>query len=153
MSLPAHTKYIADWFVRYVNNRDLAFRKIAEIKEEENKIIIKHKDGQTVFYYVEPFPEDFEKLADSIKEEHCGMVVYNSKENFDKMVSAWKKLSAMPGLTIYFINPFSKLDKRWIIRPYVHTKISDSESLEQGLNSMYVMVDPISQKEIEQLTK
>lgn len=152
MDLPPTAKYLLDWFVRYVKNRDLAFRRIADVVEEGNKVIIKQKDGKYIHYYVEPFPDDLSALADSIKEEHCGIVMYNCEKNFSSMLSAWKKLSAMPGLTVYFINPFSKLDKRWIIRPHVHAKISDAESLEQGLRSMFVMVNPISEKEAEQLT-
>lgn len=152
MDAPPPKKYLMDWFVRYVKNRDLAFRRIKEITEQDSKAIIKQKDGKEIHYYVEPFPEDFNALADSIKEEHCGIVVYNSDGNFEKMLDAWNRLSSMPGLTIYFINPFSKLEKRWIIRPHVHERISDKESLEQGLKSMFVMVEPISEKEIEQLT-
>ena len=153
MSLPAPTKYLADWFVRYTKNRDLHFKKIASIKEEGNRIIVEQKDGKKILYYVEPFPEDFGKLAESIKEEEKGIIVYNSKENFDNMLKAWKKLAAMPGLTIYLVNPFSKLEKRWIISPHIHAKISDAASLKQGLNSMYIMVDPISAEELKELTK
>lgn len=152
MELSKPTKYLADWFVRYTKNRDLLFKKISEVKEEGCKIIITQKDGSVVHYYVEPFPDDFEKLAE-MPEEQKGIVVYNSKDNFDRMMNAWKKLSETKGLTIYLVNPFSKLDKRWIINPHVHNKISDKVSLAMGLNSMFILVDPISRQEVEQLTK
>lgn len=146
-------KYLQEWFVRYTKNRDIVFRKISNIKEEANKVIIEQKDGRIVHYYIAPFPEEIEKLAESIPEEHKGIVMYNSKDNFDKVIKAWKRLSSVKDMTIYFVNPFSKLDKRWIINPSVHGKISDPHSLETGLNSMYIMVDPISKEEVEQLTK
>jgi hypothetical protein len=152
MELSKPTKYLVDWFVRYTKNRDLLFKKISEIREEGNKVIIKQKDGSVIHYYVEPFPEDFDNLA-AMPEEQKGLVVYNSKDNFDRMMKAWKKLSETKGLTIYFVNPFSKLDKRWIINPHVHNKISDKASLEMGMNSMFILVDPISRQEVEQLTK
>jgi len=153
MSLPAPTKYLLEWFVRYIKNRDLIFRRISDIIEEGNKLIVKQKDGKTLHYYIEPFPDDFGNFSASATEEHCGIVVYNSAENFEKLTSAWSKLSSMPGLTLYFVNPFSKLDKRWVLRPHIHARISDAESLKQGLRSMYETVEPISKKEIEQLTK
>jgi hypothetical protein len=152
MELSKPAKYLADWFVRYTKNRDLLFKKISDIKEDGNKVIITQKDGSVIHYYVEPFPDDFEKLA-AMPEEQKGIVLYNSKDNFDRMMKAWKRLSETKGLTIYFVNPFSKLDKRWIINPHVHNKISDKASLEMGLNSMFILVDPISQQEVEQLTK
>jgi hypothetical protein len=152
MELPKPTTYLAEWFVRYTKNRDLLFKKISDIKEEGNKIIITQKDGTVTHYYVEPFPEDMEKLA-AMPESQKGIVLYNSKDNFDRLIKSWKKLSETKGLTIYFVNPFSKLDKRWIINPYVHSQISDKQSLETGLSSMYILVDPITKQEVEQLTK
>jgi hypothetical protein len=153
MSLPSPTKYLLDWFVRYIKNRDLAFRKISSVKEEGNKVIVENKDGKKIHYYVEPFPEDFGKLAAGMKEESKGLVIYNTPENFENMIKAWKKLASVPDLTIYFVNPFSKIERRWIIRPHVHDKISDADSLKEGLNSMYIMVSPISKPEVEELTK
>lgn len=153
MGLPKATAYLVEWFVRYTKNRDLLFRKISEIKEEGENVLVKQKDGKTLLYHVQPFPDDFGKLAESIQEEQKGIVVYNSKENFDSMMKEWKRLSGIKGLTIYFVNPFSKLEKRWIISPNIHSKISDAQSLKEGLNSMYLMVDPISKEEVEELTK
>ncbi|MBW2972480.1 hypothetical protein KY359_05580 [Candidatus Woesearchaeota archaeon] len=150
---PRPTEYLAEWFIRYTKNRDLIFKKISEIKQQENKIIVSQKDGKQVHYYVEPFPDDFPKLAEAMKEEHKGLIIYNSKENFDNMIKSWKQLSAIPNLTLYFVNPFSKIEKRWIINPNVHSKVSDAQSLKEGLNSMYIMVDPISKEEVEELTK
>ncbi len=151
--IPQATKYLADWFARYTKNRDLLFKKIVNIREEENKVIVENKDGKTTYYYVEPFPQDIVKLAEEIKEENKGIVLYNSKSNFDIMIKAWTKLVTIKNLSIYFVNPFSKQEKRWVINPHVHHKISDSESLELGLNSMFIMVDAITEKEVEELTK
>ncbi|MFC1741856.1 hypothetical protein ACFL3V_04945 [Nanoarchaeota archaeon] len=153
MGLTPPTKYLLEWFVRYTRNRDIVFRKISEIKEEGNVVVVCLKDGTVVHYYIDPFPDDISELVSGIKEEHVGVVMYNSKENFGAVVSAWKKLAAVKNLTLYFINPFSKLEKRWIIKPSVHSRVTAPEALEEGLNSMYVMVEPISAKEVESLTK
>ncbi len=153
MSPPPPTQYLADWFERYIKNRDLIFRKIEEVKNQGDKVIVKEKSGKETHYYSEPFPEDLAKTADSIKEKECGILLYNTKDNFDKILKAWETLAKKPGLTIIFINPFSKIEKRWIIRPYTHNRITEPSALEQGLNSMYIMVDPTTKPEIEELTR
>ena len=153
MSLPHPTKYLADWFARFIKNKDVFFKKISNIKEEGNKVIVEQKDGIVIHYYVEPFPEDFGAIVSGMQEENKGLVVYNSDDNFEKMIKAWKTLAEVKNLTIYFVNPFSKLEKKWIIRPDIHNRISDAASLKQGLNSMYIMVTPISKEEVEELTK
>jgi hypothetical protein len=151
--LPPQTRYLEDWFVRYTKNRDLTFRKITEIKEDDNKVIVNHKDGKKQEFIIEPFPAEFSKTAETIKEEHKGIVVYNTQKNFDMLTSEWKKLSAIKNLAIYFVNPFSKTEKRWIINPYTHSLVSDASSLKQGLSAMFVMVDAITQDEVAELTK
>jgi hypothetical protein len=153
MELDHPTKYLLDWFVRYTKNRDIVFRKISDVKEEGNKAIVEQKDGRKIHYHAVPFPEDIEKTAASLTEEHKGLVVYNTKENFDNLAKAWKKLAEIKNLTIYFVNPFSKLDKKWIINPQVHNSISDAASLKQGLVSMFMMVDPTTKEDVERLTK
>jgi len=145
-------KYLAEWFARYTKNRDLVLRKLESVDQEEDKVVVVQKDGKTVHYHAEPFPSDLSEAAAGLSEEHKGLLVYNTPENFDSLKKSWKKLAEVPNLTIYFVNPFSKLEKKWIIRPQIHAKISDPESLETGLNSMYAMVEPISKKEVEQLT-
>lgn len=153
MGLTPPTKYLMDWFIRYTKNRDLMFRKISEIKEEGNKVVIYQKDGRQIHNYAEPFPQDLPAVLKTMQEEQKGIIMFNSAENFNIMMKSWKELSETRNLTIYFVNPFSKLDKRWIVNPYVHGRISDAASLKEGLNSMYLMVEPISRKEAEELTK
>jgi hypothetical protein len=151
--LPSPTKYLLDWFVRYMKNRDIAFRRIANISEEGNKVFIEQKDGKKTYYIVEPFPEDYTKALETVKEDSKGLVVYNSSRNFELLLSGWKKIAEIKSLTIYFVNPFSKTDKRWIITPHTHNLISDSASLKLGLKAMYDMVEPITPEEVAELTK
>jgi hypothetical protein len=58
----------------------------------------------------------------------------------------WSKLITIPKLSVYFVNPFSETDKRWIIFPYTHHQISEQESLSNGLRSLFESVDPIDEK-------
>ena len=72
----------------------------------------------------------------------------NSKENLDFLMNKWNKLIKFDKLTIFFVNPFSELEKKWFISPYVHNKICDKDSLKLGLKTMFETVESITEKEI-----
>ncbi len=44
---------------------------------------------------------------------------------------------------------FASGDKKWILKPYVHNKIAEEKSLKTGLKSMFDMVGPIDEQDIE----
>ena len=140
--------YLADWFSRYIKNRDLAFRKIEDIKEEPGKVVVYQTDGKQVHYYILPFIDDFSKHLDSMKEQELGIVTFNTLPAFKALVKDWKLLIEKQSLVIYFINPFSKQEKKWIIRPRTHHLISDEASLKEGLKSLFETVDPADPKEV-----
>lgn len=150
--LAGPTEYLVEWFERFTKNRDLLFRRISQIKHEGNKIYVEQKDGKKIVYHVEPFVEDFAKICKAIKDEHKGIVVYNTTDNFQALLKSWDAVAKIANLTVFFVNPFSKLEKRWAINPRTHSMITDKEALEPGLNSMFVMVDSTTKKELEQLT-
>jgi hypothetical protein len=149
MELSKPTKYLQEWFVRYIKNRDILFRKLSNVSEEENRVLIEQKDGKKTVYVIEPFPTDFAAAVSGVGEKYKGLVVYNSKENFDKLIEGWGKLLEVGDVTIYFINPFSKTEKKWIINPTIHAKIADDEALKPGILSMYETVEPVVEKEID----
>jgi len=137
--------YLKDWFVRFLKNRDLAFRRIIGIEEKDDLIIVKESAKETV-YKVVPFITDFE-VDDSVQ----GLITYNTMPAFKALKASWKKLITHPNLVIYFINPFSKTDKKWIIRPRTHHFISDAESLWTGLDSLSGNVEFITKDRIKQI--
>jgi len=53
-------------------------------------------------------------------------------------------------LSFYFINPFSKLDEKWIIFPHTHHRICDPDSLQTGLRTMSEMVDEITEDQLKE---
>ena len=65
----------------------------------------------------------------------------------------WKKLSQLPKLNIYLVNPLSEPDKKWIIAPYVHNRICDNQSLKLGLKAMFETVEPLTEDKIKSLIK
>ncbi len=152
MALTSSEKYLMEWFERYIKNRDLVFRKIESIEQKDSKLIVKHKNGEVITYHICPFPQDFVTVLNNLDDDKNNLVVYNSEENFNSLIKNWAKLTTCSNLSLFFINPFSNQEKRWVIKPYVHARISEQESVEQGLRTLYEMVDSITKERVKELT-
>lgn len=137
---------------RFLENRDIFFKKIQEIREEDGKLVVVEKD-KNVVYHIIPFISDIDALLDSVKEDHAGLVVYNTADNFKQMKAAWAKLVKLDDFVLYFVNPFSKTEKRWIIRPKTHHFISDKSGLVAGLKAMFETVEATTEDEVRKIVK
>ena len=143
--------FLVEWTINYVNNRDIISRKIEHI--EKNKegydILVKFKDKEQ-FFIVKPFIKDINEITEKLaNEKNISLIMFNSLKNFGIISNNWKKFTELKNFSIYFVNPFSQLDKKWIIYPYTHERISDSNSLEKGLKSMFEMVEPITEEQLK----
>lgn len=145
-------EYLKEWFKRFIENRDIYFKKIKEIISEEEGLKVVRSDKTTV-YAIVPFSTSFLKDLERVSEKNKGIIVYNTAENFKILIKEWPKLVKNESLMIYFVNPFSKLDKKWVINPRTHALISDDASLKEGLNALYISVDATTQKEVELILK
>ncbi|MBI2129351.1 hypothetical protein HYU07_03860 [Candidatus Woesearchaeota archaeon] len=139
--------FLKDWIINFAKHKDVLTRNITEIIE--NPLTIKFKDKE-VAYLAEP------KLNDGLMQkigENKGVVTFNTKENFDFFAKHFNEFSKFKGLVFYFVNPFSNLDTKWLIHPYVHSQISDNVSLKTGLKAMFETVDPLPEEEINEKFK
>lgn len=139
-------KFLREWTVSYVKHRDMIAKNIVNIKEEQDRVVVKFKDKEQVFL-IRPIVND--SLVEEIeKDKNIGIVMLNSKENLDFLIKKWSKLIKFEKLTLFFINPFSELEKKWFISPYIHNKICDKDSLNLGLKTMFETVESITEKEL-----
>ena len=157
--------------MNYLKNRDAIAKKIETIEKNKNgfDVFVKFKDSlkseisnsyessirkKEQYFIAMPFINNIGSVLAKIKKDmHFGLVVFNTKENFKIAMDNWKKLINFEHLSIYFVNPFSQMDKKWVIYPYTHHKICDENSLELGLKTMFEMVEPISEEKIKTLIK
>ncbi len=144
-------QYLIQWVEHFTKNKDVFLKSIISIykNNKECDILIKHKHKEH-FFFVEPFLKDLKKIIDKLKKINnwTTLVIVNNNNNLKIIKQNWKTLVNIgPKFAIYFVNPFSELDKKWIIFPSTHHKIADKESFEKGLKSMFMMVDEISEKE------
>ena len=139
-------KFLREWAVGYVKHRDILTKNIIYIKEELDRVIVKFKDKEQIFL-IRP-TADNSLIQEINKDKNINIVMLNSKENLDFLIKNWSKLIKFEKLTIFFINPFSGLDTKWFISPYVHDKICDKDSLKLGLKTMFETVESITEKDI-----
>jgi hypothetical protein len=113
-------------------------------------VYVKFKDKEQ-FVIAAPSLDDINGLLSKLKNKdgNYSIVTFNNRNNFKELLNNWDKLVEFRLLNIFFVNPFSNLDKRWIIYPHTHNKICDKESLEKGLKTMFDMVEPLSEESIK----
>lgn len=142
---------LVDWIVGFIKHRDAINNNLIKIEEDKDGFDIKAVYNNKEEYVIaDPFIKDFEKVVDKItKDKIVILVLFNTNENFDIIVENWKRLIDFDKLTIFFVNMFSSLDTKWIIKPYLHHRICDEKSLKTGLKSMFSMVEPITEEEAE----
>ena len=139
-------KFLREWTISYVKHRDMLAKNIVNIKEAQDRVIIKLKDKKQIFL-IRPIADD--SLIEEInKDKNIGIVMLNSKENLDFLIKNWSKLIKFEKLTLFFVNPLSVLEKKWFISPYIHNKICDEDSLNLGLKTMFETVESIKEKEL-----
>jgi len=144
-------KILIEWTINFLNSKASIKNDLKKIeKNKENYDLKAIYDDKEVYIIIEPFIENFDKLYGKIKKENfISIVLFNTIENFEITTEKWKRLIDFENLTIYFVNMFSSTDTKWIIKPYLHDKITDEKSLNIGLKSIFNMVEPITEKEIE----
>ena len=50
-----------------------------------------------------------------------------------------------------FANPFSKLEKKWVVFPSTHNKVSEENKIKEGLIALYENVDEIKLEEYKKI--
>jgi hypothetical protein len=133
---------LKEWFIRYKRNRDIIFKKIDTIVYDNNHILIKNKDNSEEIALIK---EETKSIYDIIKSyektKNITIAILNKKEHINILLKEWDKLIEFIHLTVFFINPESLNEKKWLIKPAVHNKITDSSTLKTGIFSIAESVD------------
>jgi hypothetical protein len=144
-------KFISKWMIEYIKNKDLVKKSITNISIEKNYNFIVEFNDKKQFFIIEPIIKDINKIIRMINPvEQISIVLLNNLHNFDLIVKNWKSFIDFKLFSIYFVNPFSELEKKWIIFPHSHHKISDEKSLKKGLKSLFQSVEQISKDKINE---
>ena len=142
--------FLVDWTEKYVKNKDLVNRVLREMTHSDGEVSAKfeHKEQK---YIIIPELDDVNavlKRLSQVKDSHLTLVTLNSQSNLNIMIKHWHQFVDLgQKFSIFFVNPFSKTDKIWIIYPYIHQRIADESSLALGLKAMFDVVEPITANE------
>lgn len=127
---------LKEWTEIFLRSRDVIQKSIVSIEHLNGDFIV-HKSSGDVLFLIRPEFEDVDEVVEKCK-SNSGLVVLNTKENVDALISGWDKLSRLKGLCVYFVNP--KLNEKWLIYPYTHDQITERAALKTGLHSLFSMV-------------
>ena len=142
--------FLVEWTINFVKNKDIVSKKIERIEsgKEGFDLHIKYKDREQ-YFIIAPNISGIDSIIQRLNNNsYFSIVKLNSRENFNVILKNWNKMVNFKFLNIIFVNPFSGLDKKWIVFPYTHQKICDEASLETGLMSMFEMVEPIEEQQL-----
>ncbi len=140
--MPETKELLTSWIVEYVKNRDVMTKQITAVKTDASEAdVVVEGTLKNQFIIVQPELNDLSKLS-GLKDKHIILVTANTKQNADYLISNWEALVTYQHLSVYFVNPNSSLDKRWVIFPATHDKITERRALRKGIESLYATVDP-----------
>lgn len=142
--------FLTDWTINFIKNKDIISKKIEKIENGRDgfDLYVKYKDREQ-YFIITPSIIDIDSITQRINNNsYFSIVTLNSRENFEAILKNWNRLISFKFLNIIFVNPFSEMDKKWIIFPHVHHKICDESSLENGLKAMFDMVEPIEEEQL-----
>lgn len=123
---------LIEWTTHFIKFKDAMKRRIKNIAVEGNVITITEKGDITKKYLIE----------ETLKVASADYIVcLNTKQNVKTLINAWKEFATNEKVTIIFTNP--NTNENWLISPSTHDKISDKESLELGIQSMFENTTPM----------
>lgn len=135
-------KFLLEWAESYFRSRDAFHKKIISIDNKDNYLIISFKDKKEKILAM----SDISKLNVIDVDENLSIITINNRKNVESLYYNWNKLNTFSSLKIYFINPLSTTDKKWVINPYTHSKICDIDTLRVGLMTMFESVEPLTEE-------
>ncbi len=132
--------FLKDWAITYLKHMDIQGN-FSKISEEPNGFLIINKDGSSSFCLV--------LISLSKNKEAIGKATYvvtlSNKSNISFASLAWDSLAANPKLVLVFANPFSSTEQKWLVKPYIHARVSERKHLLKGLKAMSELVEPIEE--------
>ena len=127
---------LKEWAIGFLKHKDLFTKQILGIEDNNNQIIIKYKDRDVILLIAPTLYDSIEDVKD-----HMVIVTANKKVNLDCLIQNWHNLKNSPDLTIYFVNPDSSKEQKWVLKPYLHNKIADEDNFRGGLLTLFESVD------------
>jgi L-ribulose-5-phosphate 3-epimerase UlaE len=140
---------LIEWATTYIKHRDIMRQQIASIETKDSIIHVKNKDKKVHDYFIEESLTNIKALLEAAKKSDkdqnyfIHIITKNTENNLNILIQRWQQFCIHERLTVYFVNQNSITEKKWIVKPWLHNKISDPDSLETGLKSLFSTVEEI----------
>ena len=132
-------KELHDWIIEYIKHRDLIKKEILNLEEKNNLITVKYKTKTHLYIIITDLKE--QEIAKHLKQcngaVNLSLIFPNTVKIVEAVIKVWDKLIEYQHLSLFFVNPRSVNDKKWIIFPQTHHRISYPASLKIGLMALY----------------
>jgi hypothetical protein len=132
---------LKDWIIGYLKARDAVAKQIVSIAENaDGADIVIDCILKKQFVIVQQILSDPCALA-AFQDRHIVLVTANTRANLEFLISNWDSFVRFQHLSIYFVNPDSGLEKRWVIYPATHNCLFEKNALRKGLESIFSSVE------------
>ena len=143
------TTHLLQWMERYLRNKDLVHKRIKTLEVQGDTLTVAYADHTHQFRILTTLPAAQEATAPLTDAAHCSIVTYHTMENFNALIRDWEHYAKFKRhFSLYFVNPFSRQDKLWVLYPASHHAISEDSNRKAGLNSIASVVDTTSLDEL-----
>lgn len=134
---------LMSWTKQYIQQKDLFKKEIVNISQEAPwDLIVTLKDGTKRLYKIEK-ECNADELLPLLGTDPVFLIVPNTKKNLDTLIQHWKAFKTYPKLCFIFVNPASTTETKWLLYPYTHDRVTETESLALGLKSLFETVEEI----------
>ncbi len=124
---------LKDWTINFVKNKDLIARKLVGFEEKSGFLLFHFKDKDVEYFIHEKLGE--ETIVAVKRNSNKTVACKATRDNLVFLIKNWGVFRSIEGLSFIFADPSS--GQKWLINPFVHSKICDDEALQKGLESMY----------------
>ena len=125
---------LTKWVIHHIKQKDIIKKDLVSYKEEKDRVLCDYKEGKKATFYCKENLE-LNKIKTIKDDETVFFVCLCNEHNFKVLVDNWDLFKTKQNLTFIFLNP--NIAEKWIIKPFVHSKIADPATLKQGLRTMY----------------
>lgn len=138
---------LLNWTQTFVKQKDIIKQQLLSIEHKGNLVHTVGKDSQVHDYFVLEHLEQLSSLSVAVEKSDAdqryfiSLVCYNTKKNLQYLQQHWQQLITHQRLTLFFVNPTSQTETKWILKPWLHHKITDPSSLATGLKSLFETVE------------
>ena len=124
------------WAETYFKHKDMFEKKLENINQEKNSLVLKYKDRKDIVLVNAVLEEDvFDKIKQAKDYKKIFVVCSYSNTNTDFLVKNWKKL-LRKNFILIFAN--IKTNNKVLINPFIHNNICDQDNLENAIRTLFV---------------